>query len=138
MRNYILFLSAVILSGCGPVSYLTDIAIEQGRCILHPPVTCKAPKYDISFDINDIDLKERYELAAKETGCFLQTKSKVMLKAELHKNQLLTARLYSGKSLIDVKAYQCNSLNLQDKIKENIQDVLTKLKISGTDYEKSN
>lgn len=138
MRNYILFAMAIILSGCGPVSYISDFAIEHGRCILHPPVTCKTPKYDISFDINDIDLKERYELAAGETGCFRLQKSNYSIKAKLHKNQLLIARLYSGKSLIDVKAYQYNSLNLQDKIKQNIQDVLTKLKTSETNHEKSN
>jgi len=138
MRNYILFLSAVILSGCGPVSYLTDIAIEQGRYMLQPSIVCKDPKYDISFNINDIDLQERYELAAKETGCFRRVqKSNYSLYAKLHKDQLLTARLYDGKSLIDVKAYQYNRLNLQDKIKQSIQDILYKL-YTETSHEKSN
>ena len=128
MRNYILFLSAIILSGCGPVSYISDFAIEQGRHILHPPIVCKSPKYNISFDINNIDLNERYELAAGETGCFRQVqKNNYSINAKLHKDQLITARLYSGKSLIDVKAYQYNSLNLQDKIKQSIQDILHKL-----------
>jgi hypothetical protein len=145
MRNYLILMLlsvSISLTACGPAAYLADLACENGVKMLRPTITCKVPQYTISFNINEIELKERFELAVKETGCFAAESnlSKYVATSFISKtsqNQILEVKLYQNNSLIDIHAYPCNRLNLQNKVNESVQDILLKISQKGLHYAKN-
>lgn len=137
LRIIILLSTVVLLNGC--VTEMVNMghyAYEQTRKMFRQPVKCVNPKYNLYLDINKLDLKERYELAAEKTGCFTLLSSadiagSIKIKPVIIRTEnstILEVRAYRKDNILDLNSYPFDQLNLQERIEDSIADIYATLK----------